>query len=294
MSLVLIRSLLAVSDHGAIGEAAAVLSLSQPALSRRIKLLEEEMGAPLVERSGRGIVLTEMGRLVVREGRVLVEKYEALKEDVARHLRLDAGIVRMGGGATAVSHVLPSVIAKFRRSHPLVRFDVREAGSREIELMVHSEVLDFGVVTIPVNQHDLQVQPLLTDRIVLIAGRSHPFVKRKQIAARELKGQNLVGFEAGSAIRHLIDSALRNAGVSVNVVMELRSISAIRRMVETTGSLAFVSELGARGAAVLSVTGIKVDRQLALIKKRNRPLPPASNAVWDHLLSSSVTEQGLE
>lgn len=289
MSLVLIRSLVAVSEHGAIGEAALALGLSQPALSRRIKILEDEMGAPLVERSGRGIVLTEMGRLVVREGRVLIEKYDALKEDVARHLRLDAGIVRMGGGATAVSHVLPPVIAKFRRSHPMVRFDVREAGSREIEIMVHSEVLDFGVVTLPTSQTDLSVEPLLTDRIVLIAGRFHPFVKCKQIAATDLEGQNIVGFEAGSAIRHLIDSALRSADVSVNVVMELRSISAIRRMVETTGSLAFVSELGAKGASVLSVTGFKVDRQLALIKKRDRPLSPAAHAVWDHLLQGAAS-----
>ena len=101
MDLVLLRSLLAVADSGTIGEAAVFLNLSQPALSRRIRVLEEEFGTELLERSGRGVVLTEMGRLVVREGRSLVERYDGLKEDVLRHLRLDAGIVRVGGGATA-------------------------------------------------------------------------------------------------------------------------------------------------------------------------------------------------
>ncbi len=285
MDLILLRSLVAVADHGAIGEAAQFLGLSQPALSRRIVVLEEEFGAELVQRSGRGVVLTEMGRLAVREGRILVERYEALKEDVARHLRLDAGIVRVGGGATAVSHVLPPAIARYRRAHPMVRFEVREAGSREVELMVRNETLDLGVVTLPTTQTDLNVERLLTDRIVLIAGRGHPFVKRRRISAQDLEGQSVVGFEAGSAIRNLIDAALRRADVSVNVVMELRSISAIRRMVETTGSVAFISEMGARGAPKIAVSGIVVERQLALISKRDRPLSPAALAFSERLLS---------
>ena len=286
MDLVLLRSLLAVADSGTIGEAAVFLNLSQPALSRRIRVLEEEFGTELLERSGRGVVLTEMGRLVVREGRSLVERYDGLKEDVLRHLRLDAGIVRVGGGATAVSHVLPPAIARYRKVHPMVRFDVREAGSREIEVMVQSETLDLGVVTLPVSGRELQVEPLVTDKIVLIAGRTHPFVRRKRVEASELQGQSMVGFEVGSAIRNLIDGALRNAQVSVNVVMELRSISAIRRMVETTGSLAFVSEMGAKGAPVIEVSGIKVERHLGLISKRDRPLSPAALAFRQRLLSA--------
>jgi DNA-binding transcriptional LysR family regulator len=132
------------------------------------------------------------------------------------------------------------------------------------------------------------VEPLLTDRIVLIAARSHPFVARRRLSAKDLEGQNLVAFEAGSAIRQLIDSSLRKAGVSVNVVMELRSISAILRMVEVTGSLAFVSEMGVKGAPVLSVSGIRVERQLALISKRERPLSRAALTFRDRLVSAST------
>lgn len=287
MDLLLLRSFLTVAERGAIGEAAVALNLSQPALSRRVGLLEEEFGTPLLERSGRGVVLTDAGRLVAREGRSLVERYEALKLDVARHQRLKTGIVRIGGGATAVSHVLPAAIARFRRAYPTVRFFLREAGSREVETMVHGETLDLGVVTLPVAPHsDLAVEPLLTDHIVLIAARSHPFVARRRISAQDLEGQNLVAFEAGSAIRQLIDSSLRQAGVSVNVVMELRSISAILRMVEVTGSLAFVSEMGVKGAPVLSVSGIRVERQLALISKRERPLSTAALTFRQRLLSA--------
>jgi DNA-binding transcriptional LysR family regulator len=279
MDLTHLRSFVAVSERGAIGGAAERLGISQPALTRRIHLLEEEFGAELVERSGRGIALTEMGRLVVGEGRVLVERYERLKAEVQRRVRLEAGVVRVGGGATAVSYVLPKAIGSFRRTYPDVRFDVREAGSRDVVAAVREESLELGLVTLPTGSKppaDLAVRPLFTDQIVLVAGKHHSLARKKRIGARELEGLSLVGFEAGTAIRELIDTALRGAAVSMEVVMELRSIAAILKMVETTGSLAFVSELGAPKGRTIEVMDLKVERQLALISKRGRPLSPAA------------------
>lgn len=281
MDLTLIRSLLAVAETGAIGEAASALGLSQPALSRRVKLLEEEFEAELVERSGRGIALTETGRLVVAEGTVLVERYDRLKQDVQRRVRLEAGVVRVGGGATAVSYVLPGAIGKFRRDHPDVHFDVREAGSREVEEAVRRESLELGLVTLAKDSRhsaDLVVRPLFTDQIVLVAGRGHPLANKRRVSASQLEGLSLVGFEAGSAIRSLVDGALRQAGVTMEIVMELRSISSILRMVETIGSLAFVSELGAPPGRTIQVKGLKVSRRMAIISKKGRPLSPAASA----------------
>lgn len=284
MDLIHLRSLVAVSDHGTIGGAAEFLGISQPGLSRRIQLLESEFGAELVERSGRGVVLTEMGRLVKTEGRGLIERYERLKEDVRRHVHLKTGTVRIGGGATAVSYVLPKAIGRHRRTHPDVRFDVREAGSRDVEQAVRDESLELGLVTLPTHAPDLVVRPLLTDRIVLVAGRGHPLAKNRRVTAAQLQGLSLVGFEATTAIRELIDSALREAGVTMNVVMELRSIAAILRMMETTGSLAFVSEMGAPRSRVVSVRGLKIERQLALISKKDRPLSPAASSFAKDLM----------
>jgi len=290
MDLIHLRSLLAVGERGAIGDAAEQLGISQPALTRRIHQLEEEFAAELVERSGRGIALTEVGRLVVNQGRVLVEHYERMKEDVQRHVRLETGVVRVGGGATAVSYVLPKAIGEFRRCHPDVRFDVREAGSRDVEEAVRRESLELGLVTLPTNTQrsaDLVVRPLFTDRIVLVAGKGHPVAKKKRIPASQLEGLSLVSFEGGTAIRDLIDTALRDAGVTMEVVMELRSIAAILKMVETTGSLAFVSRLGAPPDRIIQVRGLKVERQLALISKKGRPLSPAASAFADTLLTAN-------
>ncbi|MCA9579611.1 MAG: hypothetical protein KC668_29485, partial [Myxococcales bacterium] len=87
-----------------------------------------------------------------------------------------------------------------------------------------------------------------------------------------------VGFEAGTAIRDLVDTALRQAGVSMKVMMELRSIGAILKMVEITSSLAFISELGAPSGRAIKVQGLNVTRRLALVSKKGRPLSPAAQA----------------
>src|SRR5215831_17223821 len=142
MDLVLLRSLLAVAEHGAVTEAAAALGVSQSALSRRIDQLEQELGAPLLERVGRGVALTALGRLALEEGKQLVQRYDRLKARIVEHLHLDAGVVRIGGGATAVGFLLPGAIAGFLKQHPGVIFQVKEAGSREIEAAVGSEELE--------------------------------------------------------------------------------------------------------------------------------------------------------
>jgi DNA-binding transcriptional LysR family regulator len=291
MDLTLLRSLLAVAEHGAITEAAAALGVSQSALSRRIDQLEEELGAPLLERLGRGVALTAIGQIAIQEGKLLVQRYDRLKTRIVEHLELNAGVVRIGGGATAVGFLLPRAIAAFRKQHPQVVFQVKEAGSREIETAVGNEELELGIVTAPTRARDLVERTLARDRIVLVASKDHPLASRERIDAQALSGQNLVGFEAGSAVRWLIDAALREAQVEVNVVMELRSVAAILQMVETTGSLGFVSELSVlpeksrRGPAVvpLSVRGLEIVRELALISKRGRSLSPAAQAFSEAL-----------
>lgn len=98
----------------------------------------------------------------------------------------------------------------------------------------------------------------------------------------DLSGQGLVAFEAGSAIRQLIDGALREAGVEMNVQMELRSIAAILEMVTRTRSLGLVSQLGVEqrdsGVVALEVRGLSIHRRLAVISKLGRPLSPAARA----------------
>lgn len=284
MDLLHLQSLLAVAEHKSVTKASRALAVTQPALTRRIQLLEEEMGAPLFLRSKKGAELTEAGRLVAGEARLLIERYGRLRDTVRATQHLDTGLVRLGGGATAVSFVVPPAIAEFSRTYPGVRFEVREEGSRDVEQDVLSERLELGIVTLPTHSREFEVRPLRRDRIVLIAASDHPLSKagKKSVGAKDLQGRGLVGFDSESAIRQLIDDSLHKAGIEMNVQMELRSIAAILEMVAHTRMLAFVSQLGVEGrdlgVRVLEVRGLSIQRRLAVIHKLGRPLSPAASA----------------
>lgn len=281
MDLQLLRSLLAVADSGSITEAADRIGVTQPALSRRLQQLEGYFGAELLSRGRKGAELTEIGRLVESEARILVNRYDHLREQVRAHQGLEGGTVRIGGGATAVSFVLPKAIASFQQDYPAVKFQLKEAGSIEVAEDVISGRLELGLVTLPVQDRELTLWPLLSDRIVLVGPSNHPLTKVGSIRAEALEGLAFVGFEADTALRQIIDATLREAGVEMNVVMELRSIPAILRMVATTGNLAFVSQLGVDSleeVREIDVTGLNIERELAVIAKRGSTLSPAAHA----------------
>jgi DNA-binding transcriptional LysR family regulator len=226
-----------------------------------------------------------MGKIAIEEGRQLVQRYELLRTRLAESLSLDSGVVRIGGGASAVAYLLPGAIAAFRKRHPGVVFQVREAGSRDIETAVARDELELGIVTAPVQRRELAARRLARDRIVLVASKEHPLAKHTSVPARALQGEHIVGFEAGTAVRMLTDGALREAQVQVNVVMELRSVAAILQMVESTRSLGFVSELAVgadtrkRSAIVpIRVRDLHIQRDLMLVKKQGHTLSPAARA----------------
>ena len=294
MDLTLLKSFLAVADAGAVTEAAELIGITQPALSRRLKQLEEHLGVDLLVRGRNGALLTEIGRLVQGEAQHIVSRYERMQEMVASHQRLEGGTVRIGGGATAVSFILPEAIAEFQASHPQVRFQMREAGSSEIADDVVAGQLELGVVTLPVRDRELNITPLTNDRVVLVARHDHPLAGRRRVRIMDLADQAFVAFEAGSALRQIIDSKLRDAGVEVNVVMELRSIPAILRMVSTTGNLAFVSRLGMerqKDIVQVPVQGLRIERRLAVIARRGVTLSPAADAFRQRLQSLQAVHE---
>ena len=116
-------------------------------------------------------------------------------------------------------------------------------------------------------------------------------MRKGRITAKDLADTSFVGFEADTAVRQIIDATLRDAGVAMNVVMELRSIPAILRMVATTGNLAFVSQLGVdslEDVAEIAVKDLKIERELAVIARRGTSLSPAAHA-FSSLLREVVT-----
>jgi DNA-binding transcriptional LysR family regulator len=277
MDMVLAESLIAVADTGSVTAASQRIHLSQSALSRRLQQLESDLGAQLLVRGRHGAELTEAGRLVVAECRALLTRYETMRRDVAEYLGLKRGTVVLGGGATVTSSLLPEAIAVFRSNFPEIRFSVKEAGSHQIVDDVSQGLIQIGIVTLPVEQGDLDLSPLVEDEIVLLARRDDPL--RSPADPADLRDRGVIAFEAGSAIRRIIDHSLAAAGITIDVTMELRSVPSMLQMVSATGDLAFVSALSRHGGTdlrTIRVRGLSITRSLALVTRRGIPLPPAA------------------
>ena len=192
------------------------------------------------------------------------------------------------GGATAVSFILPEAIAAFQGAHPHVRFQMREAGSSEIADDVVAGHLELGVVTLPVRDRELEVTPWPPIASCWWRVTTTHWHNGGAYVSTTSPIRPSSHSRPAARFGHIIDGKLRDGGVEVNVVMELRSIPAILRMVSTTGNLAFVSQLGIeqQGDVIeVPVQGLRIERRLAVIARRGAVLSPAAAAFTTRLLT---------
>lgn len=259
--------------------AARALGVTQPALSAALKKLEDEAGAELLHRTGRGVELTEAGRMFLAFADESVLAADAAVQSVRELIGLERGSLRVGGGATATAYLLPPVIAKLRRSHPGLHFYIREAGSSAVAAAVSSGELDVGIVTLPLGAgaQELVAAPLVEDELRLLVPPGHRLSEARAPRGRarvfrweELAGEPVVAFEAGSAVREVIDAAAARSGVSLNVVMELRSIESIKQMVAAGVGVALVSRFALKENEGLACKDGRLTRRLAIVRRGDR------------------------
>lgn len=289
LELTTLRQFVTIAKAGSLTEAARTLGVGQPALSVMLRKLDAEVGATLTHRTRRGVELSDAGRVF------LVHATEALRQAdqgvaaVREVVGLGAGSLRIGGGATAITYILPPAVSAFRRQHPGVRFFVREAGSSAVAAAVASGELDLGIVTLPIPRADearLLTTTLADDELRLIVPDGHRLGRKRTFTWADLAEEPVVAFERGSAVRELIDRHARNAGVELMVVMELRAIEPIKRMVAAGIGVGFVSRF-ALPARVGLPCRHDLSRRLVLVKSSQRP-PSAAAAAFERTLIASL------
>jgi DNA-binding transcriptional LysR family regulator len=285
-----LRYFRAIAQAGHMTRAAEKLGVTQPALSAMLKKLEREVGTDLVVRTGRGVELSEAGRVFLTHADDSVRSADQAVASVRQLLGLERGTLRLGGGATAITYLLPPVVSQLRRKHPGLRFFVREAGSSAVAQSVLSGELDVGIVTLPITlpgADDLVRVPLVTDEFRLIVPTNHRLRKSDSFRWKDLQGEPVVAFEAGSAVREVIDRAARDTGVTLDIVMELRSIESIKQMVQAGIGVGFVSRFAVSEREGLACRDTRLTRQLALIRRRDRDPSPAA-AAFEKAIAASV------
>jgi DNA-binding transcriptional LysR family regulator len=281
------RQMVAIAEFGHMTRAAESLGVSQPALSAAVRKLEAELGTELFHRTGHGVEPTEAGKVFVEHAQITMRASDKTREAVRSLVGLETGSIRVGAGATATGYLLPSAIHAVRDEYPGLKFSIREAGSSAVAEGVVSGELDLGIVTLPVvhpRGDELMVIREIRDELLLIVPKGHALDGRKSFRWTDLEGESVIAFEAGSAVRGVIDSAAAAHGVGLAVVMELRSIEAIVQMVRAGIGVGFVSRYGLADGAGIHCKDGALTRALGVVRRRDRFLSHAAGAFERALL----------
>ena len=188
-----LRVLREVAAHGSFSAAAEALDFTQPAVSRQIATLETEAGARLVERSARGVRLTQAGELLVGHADVILDRLTAAESQLEALTQLEGGRLRIGAPATANATLIPLAIRAFDDAHPEVHLRLDESVSSElIEALVAGD-LDIAIVTdaerIPELPGELVLEPLMEDPLHLAVARDHPLADAPRVRMADLKDE---------------------------------------------------------------------------------------------------------
>lgn len=279
MLLSQIEAFLTVAERRSVSAAAAVLYVTQPALTTRIKKLERELGIDLFVRTGRGMRLTAEGRAFRPHAQRALQSLAAGRE-LLRELREGRVGELVVGAAPAIStYVLPLVLRSFQASFPNVHLIVRTGHSEEVLELVLREQVQIGLVR-ELPHAAVTSTPLYEDEIVLVVHPGHRFAGERTIPVDELGAERLILFDRTSSYFVLTSAFFRDAGVVPRGVMELDNVDATKKMVEHGLGIAFLpytavrDELADGSLLEVLIQGYEpVRRPIVAIRRRDAVLP---------------------
>jgi DNA-binding transcriptional LysR family regulator len=275
LNLDYLQSFLVVIESGSFSAAAERLHLSQPAVSLQVRQLEKGLKAPLIERVGRTAKPTAAGAALLAHASQVNAAVDLAVDAVARQVSGAAGRIRLGTGATACIFLLPPILKELRTSLPALEITVTTGNTTEIAKAVEDNVIDIGLVTMPVSGRSFEIIPVLKDEFVLIAPRDMPLPER--ITPAVLATKPVVLFEPGGNTRRIADQWLARGGVSLKPLMSLGSVEAIKEMVRAGLGCAILPGMAVSAAAkprdlIVRSLSPRLYRRLAVVVRRDKRL----------------------
>jgi LysR family transcriptional regulator, cyn operon transcriptional activator len=274
-----IRYLKAVADHGSFTRAAQALHVSQPALSQQVKELEAQVGAQLLDRSGRQIRPTDRGAIYLHHaGRALAELEEATRavRDVED---LSIGSLRLGVTLSVATYLLGPLMARFRAGYPGIALVVRVAPQEAIEPALRDDELDLGLGFGDLPADDLETIPLHNEQPTLIVGAAHPVTRKASLTAAELATTPLALLDPSFSTRRRVDHYFRSHGLTATVAVEANSIAALIEMVRHTDLATILpASVAGPGLATVRVRPAFERRRAALLRRRSAYCSAATRA----------------
>lgn len=282
-----LRGFLSVAKGGTLTDAASSLGLTQSTLSRRIHRLERELGQPLFERTGRAMVLTDVGeRFVGRAESVVTTLEEAAREF---NDEPDTGTVRIGAIPTVAPYLLPRVLTRFARSFPDVRVAVQELTTETLLEACREGSVDIAVLAEPIDATHLEVERLYEEELLLLVPAKHPLAERGSVPARLMHDEPLVLLNSEHCLSDAVGAFCRDRSVEMVGVERVHQLSTLQELVALGHGVSLVPALAAacdtsKKRVYRSFTRPVPRRSVVAVRNPYRFQKRVSRSLWEMLV----------
>lgn len=232
MNLRDLQYLVALAEHRHFGRAAEACFVSQPTLSTQIKKLEDELGVPLVERTPRKVLLTEVGSEIAARAREVLNEVDQIRAVARRTRDPESGTVRLGIFPTLGPYLLPHAVPMVRAAFPRLELLLVEEKTEVILRLLREGKLDVGILALPLHEDSLHVEFLFEEPFVLAVPQSHALARRQgQLKLADLSNESLLLLEDGHCLRDQALEVCHLAGAGERNGFRATSLETLRQMV---------------------------------------------------------------
>jgi DNA-binding transcriptional LysR family regulator len=279
-----------IAESESLTQGAKRANISLAAASNRLKGLEAQLGSRLLYRETRGVSLTAAGTRLLRQARFILQKVEAVKADFSTTDDDSAGHLRISANTTAVTEILPSLLADFLARRPGVSIDLQEALNRDIVKAVIDGSADLGIVSDEVKGSGLEVMPFAMDKLLLAVSEGSKLANQGPISFFDTLEESHIGLHEGSSLFAFLKAVTRENGGVYRPRVQVFGFEPACRMVESGVGVATVPECCAlRYIHTMNIELVELSdswatRRRCIILKDREELPRCGQALIETII----------
>jgi len=276
MELMQLEMFVAVVEEGSVHKAAEKVCRTQPAISIALRKLENEIGAPLFDRSQRyDYHLTPAGELLYSYATRMV----AMRNEASGALRdlahLRRGAVRIGANESTSVYLLPRLTQAFHDKHPEIKIEVACAHSEELLSQMRARRLDLALLAHLPEDHQVEARLIMRDELVVIVSPRHRLALAPTVRVQDLERESIITEGEPSSVHEKVVDAFHNHQTPLNIQIKSATIETIKQMVATNVGVGFVPrmcvdrEVARRELVIVPVEGLHLERSLWVVRPRS-------------------------
>lgn len=267
--------------------AAEILAISQPALSKSIANIEQNLGVPLFNREGRSIYLNRFGELFLQSVNVILDEYDRIKEEFEDIIKPGSGEVSFGFIHTLGMEIVPELIASTSEAFPNMQFSLTQATSLSLLKRLEEGAIDLCLSQkIESRVIEIETEELFVEELFVIVPTTHPLAQQDAVKFEEVKNEPFIAIKKGNSLRQLVDELFLERGIVLNTTFAAEEMHTVAGFVGAGMGISVIPNI--KGLDHYKVKRLKLDppcyRSVCVSWAKNRYLPPAVSEFKQYLL----------